>query len=233
MTSTTGAARPAFRMLLCAAAVCACFSQASATSILIVNPSFEAPVQSPGGSTASAPTGWNATGTVGVWYPLAGTFFSAIPPDQNQIVYLTVDNGPASLSQTLTDFLLPNTTYTLRFYAGLQNDHGTSDYTVSLLAGTTVLASDTNGALTAGHFAQRSFTYQTGASPTSGALGIRVDVPVSQVVFDAFTLDASANSAVPEPGTLGFTLVSTVLMAYLRTRTIRARREASAAERVV
>ena len=233
MTSTTGAVRPAFRLLLLAAAVSACLSQASAATIPIVNPSFEDPAQSPGGFTTSAPTGWTGTGTLGVWYPLAGTFFTSSPPDQNQIVYLTVDNGPASLSQTLADSLLPNTTYTLSFYAGLQSDHGTSDYTVSLLAGSTVLASDTNGALSAGGFALRSFTFQSGASPIAGLLGIRVDVPVSQVVFDDFTLDASPNSPAPEPGTLGFTATSAALLGYLRARRIRARKQTTATERVV
>jgi hypothetical protein len=233
MISIARAVRPALRVLLYAA-VCTAVSHVSATTISIVNASFEDPVLSPGGFTTSAPTGWSATGTVGAWYPVA--FFTAIPPDQHQIVYLTVDNGPASLSQTLTDSLLPNTTYTLSFYAGLQSDHGLSDYTVSLLAGNTVLASDINGALTAGNFAYRSIVYQSGASPAAGLLGITVDVPVSQVVFDSFSLVAvngPANGSAPEPGTIGLTAAGAALLAYLRVKTIRRRKESTAIEPVV
>jgi hypothetical protein len=235
MISIQRTVRPALRVLLYAA-VCVAVSHVSAATISIVNPSFEEPVLSPGGFTSSAPTGWSATGTVGAWYPLAGTYFSAIPPDQHQIVYLGVDNGPASLSQTLTDSLSPNTTYTLSFYAGLQSDHGESDYTVSLLAGSTVLASDSNGALTSGNFTYRSIVYQSGASPATGTLGITVDVPVSQVVFDSFSLvavEGPANESAPEPGTMGLTGAGAALLAYLRAKTIRDRKESTVIEPVV
>ncbi len=235
MKSTTGAMRPAFRMFLCAAAVCACLSQGSAATIAIINPSFEDPAQSSGGFNSSAPTGWSTTGVFfGVWNPAPNTYITSPTPDQNQIVYLGFDGTPTSLSQTLTDSLLANTTYTLTFYAGLQNDHPNGNYTVSLLAGSTVLASDTDGPLSAGNYSFRSIVYQTGANPTSGTLGIQVDVPYNQVLFDAFTLDATASSSsAPEPGTLGVTGASAALLAYLRARTIRARKRSTATEQVV
>jgi hypothetical protein len=185
-----------------------CLSSASAASITIVNPSFEDPSLDPGGF-GQPPTGWDFSGQGGVWNPPPASGYFNVIPDQNQILYLGFGGSDGVVSQDLGVSLQANTAYTLSFYVGQRNDMEISPYVVSLLAGTTLLASDSAGSPGPGDFVLRTFTFDSGATPAAGNLNIMIDVPSSapsggQAAFDLFTLttNSTSTSAAPEPGTL-------------------------------
>jgi hypothetical protein len=82
--------------------------------------------------------------------------------------------GVGIITQDLGFTPLPNTTYTLSVYVGQRADYPLIAYTVELLMGTTSVASDTTLRPAAGTFALDTVTYNSGSSPGSGHLIIRL-----------------------------------------------------------
>ncbi|MBE8996397.1 PEP-CTERM sorting domain-containing protein [Microcystis aeruginosa] len=198
--------------------------QVRAASIFIANHSFEDPVAPQQGTTGfyskNSITGWSlsSTGTntpfLGVLDPtksqiLTGLdrFYNLQPvPDGVQVAY---SNG-GTISQTLSATLQANTQYTLGAYVGSRKNMAFPGYSIELLAGSTVLASNNIITPIAGTFAPVTVSYSSGSSsPLFGqALEIRLTSNGIQTNFDNVTLDASP---IPEPsailGLLGFGLL--------------------------
>lgn len=193
---TVLAQRPLICLVLCLGLLSLTPVGLGATSIPIVNYSFEDPAV----FTATYyvdPPGWTISGagtTGGVWninaWP-AGCW--TVPaPDGNQIGWLSIGpwpGSPATMTQTLGVNLQANTAYTL---TGLQGqDIGfPANYTVALLAGSNLLAS-ISGSGPAGYFAPFTLTFNSAGSPYVGLpLQILLGSSGAQVGFDNLHLDA-------------------------------------------
>ena len=180
--------------------------KAFATSIAIVNPSFEADIQGYGGYSYLFISGWGGNGTNGTWYP-STTYYPSGVPDGVNIAY----NNFGTLSQTLTTLLADSTTYTLGVWIGLRGDYaawGSHNYVIELLAGSTVIATAANPVIPGvGQFGLATLTYTSALiDPYAGqALGIALINYGPQMNYDNVTLNASPSNAspsVPEPATL-------------------------------
>jgi RHS repeat-associated protein len=98
------------------------------------------------------------------------------------------------ISQTLSGISLqPNTTYTLSVGVGHRLDGYVTNYSISLQAGSTVLAtySGSNGSIPAGTIATETVTYSTGSSVPSGNLTIVLSAAGSQGDFDNVQLNVN------------------------------------------
>src|SRR5258706_10682565 len=147
-----------------------------ADTIAVTNPSFE--ITNPLTFTAPGAGSWNAGpipgwtitgGGAGSWQP-GPALFNLPVPDGNTVAY---SNG-ATLSQTLSASLAPNTTYTLSAFVGHRLDGDVTNYTIALLAGGTILSSlsGSNGVIPLGTFQNEVFSFTSGATVPSGNLGI-------------------------------------------------------------
>ena len=208
---------------LVGAFVLALASHAAAVPIPIANPSFEEPVLGDGVfTTNSGIPGWTALPTQGVWNPTLTQV--AVVQDGSQIGYI---NG-GIVSQTLVDVLAANTAYALTVDVLRRIDGccGSPLFTIELLAGSTVLDSETldYSTLAAGAIVTLTANFATGAAhPDLGeTLGIRFTTEGQQSDFDDVNLDARAlTTGVPEPVSLlllGAGLVGLTAVARKRRR---------------
>ena len=165
----------------------------------IVNPGFEqvvlpcAPAPTCFARTAS---GWTGSGIFSTFKPStgAGGIYPGGLPEGVNVGSLGDPSGDGSLVQTLTAALQPSTTYTLVFSVGSRADFLFSGYTVELLAGSLVLASDSSLAPPAGTFVTGRIVYSSNANPTlvGQKLGIRLtNSGRGQSAFDKLSLDAT------------------------------------------
>jgi hypothetical protein len=162
---------------------------AIAQPIPVTNPSFESPATPPGGFTSEPAPGWpfaDAGGVVGVFHPTQSSWgYSA--PHGNQVLYL---NG-ATVQQDVALLAQAGQTYTLRVLVVHRPNFFQQNYTIRLMAGSTVLAQDL-GTLTppAGQSLTSTLTATVPAgSPAIGQpLRIRLGGP-SQTNFDNVRLD--------------------------------------------
>jgi hypothetical protein len=181
------------------------------TVIPIQNPSFETAVSlgsSCGGSCTfnNGPVpGWTqVSGQSGTFMP-DSTLFNTPVPDGSLALYINA----GSVSQTLTGVSLQaNSTYTLSVFVGDRLDNETTDYSFSLLAGSTVLNtfSASNSAITPGTFENEFLTFSTGASVPTGDLSILLSATGIQGDFDDVVLTVAPNDSdpvnTPEPGSI-------------------------------
>jgi hypothetical protein len=168
-----------------------------AAAVAIDNPSFEDPAQASGAYAPGAPTGWSGGG--GVWNPAGGVLGPV--PDGNQIGFLNAGaNG--TITQTLPNTLLPNTIYTLSIAVGGRTDGSNpgTDYAISLLAGSTVLASMTPVIPPTGSWTTLTATYTTTGTVLPGSLQLSIGTQAGQLDFDNVKLNATP---VPEPALYG------------------------------
>jgi hypothetical protein len=195
--------------------------QVRAASIFIANNSFENPmITTPSGfDTVSSGTSNNWTFTGGTQQgfadPTIGHSFGnswygspANLPNGSQIAW---SNG-GTISQKLSATLQTNTVYTLSAFVGNRLSLNFPGYNIELLAGNTVLASNSGVTPADGTFESVTFSYTSGISVTPGQqLEIRLTSLTglnAQTNFDNITLDAAS---IPEPsailGLLGFGLL--------------------------
>jgi hypothetical protein len=185
---------------------------ANASSISIVNSSFESVALSPGGFAVGNIPGWAVTsgGDTSTWRPLATSFSN---PDGNNVA---AAQNNAAISQLLSDSLLANSTYLLTVAVGSENSRfGGSSFSIGLYAhdgsGDHLLQGLVGSALVQnGVFGNYSvsFTPQLNNSYLGDALVISLaDLNASrslEVAFDNVRLTRTEASAtpVPEPATL-------------------------------
>ena len=197
-----------------------------ATSITVVNFSFEAPAVAT--FQLGAPTGWTllSGSTLGVFRPTAAQFNSGAAglatnppnnlPDGLQTYFSNSSNPAAYIAQVLSTAIGgAGTAYTLGVYVGNRWDSVLDSYTVELFSGGVLLASTTDPVIPSlGQFAKAVLNY-TANGTESGNLEIRLkdNGGGTQVNFDDVTLDA-ANT--PEPAS--FALMGAGLAAALALR---------------
>jgi len=178
--------------------------KAVAVGVNILNAGFEsptAPFHPENGLYYSSNdiTSWqiNPTpgGSAGVFNPSASgnSPFSQPVPQGSQVAY---DNG-GSITQQLSTNLTANTRYNLSAFVGARNDTRYPGSIVELLAGTTVLASNSSVTPAPGTFAPENVTYTSGSS--DAALGQPLTISLisnggGQTEFDNVTLDAQSSS---------------------------------------
>lgn len=143
--------------------------------------------------------GWSMTGRGGSQV-LSSNYYTSSAPGNGLMAF---SNG-GTISQTLTGIgLNPDSTYTLSVYVGDRLDGETSNYSFSLEAGSTILAtfSGYTGNITPGTWQQEFLTYTTGDTAPSGDLTILLTSAGTQTDFDDVSLtDPPSNT--PEPGSV-------------------------------
>lgn len=206
---------------------------AGATSLLVLNPSFESPACSTLGACAGGTfsndvvTDWTGTGGsfgFGVYEP-GGTVNSV--PNGVQVAYL---NTPSTLLQDVemngsnsTDgpgatnggTIAANTTYTLNVFVGERNDLALpATYGIELIDGQNsaiVFASNSSCTPTAGNFVSCTASFDSAVEPTSVGDDLGVELFTTgtsgQAEFDEVSLAYVSDSVVPEPGTIGLALL--------------------------
>ena len=185
--------RTPFSLLL--AVGCLSAMSANATSVNIINHSFESQVLADGTWTSGSGQmfGWSQS-TGGVINPTTANFSNSVP-DGNNSAWL----NSGSATQTLSALLTANMAYTLKVDVGDRKDSIFPGYRVSLWAGNNLLASESalvpnDGFLTS----TVNYTVLTGNPYLGQALKIELHSNGIQVNFDNVRLDVSP---VPEPET--------------------------------
>lgn len=178
---------------------------ANAALVNVANHSFEDQVLADGAAVVGI-AGWlNSSG--GIFNPTTASFTSV--PDGVNTAWL---NG-GSATQTLATTLAANTAYTLMVDVGDRNDWATfPGYSVALLAGNTVLASESSLTPNNGWLTSTVSYFATVGNPLLGtALTIRLTSGGTQVNFDNVRLDVSP---VPEPETYAMLLAGLGLVGF-------------------
>ncbi|MGC4004781.1 MAG: PEP-CTERM sorting domain-containing protein [Pirellulales bacterium] len=190
-------------------------SNAGAALIPVPNGDFETDAASRPGQVNGAPPSWTQTGVFGT-FNVASTSYTNQSGNANYPAFqarghgqlLAFAQGGATLSQTLTNLYLPDTTYSLSALVGDSYESmSAAGYEIRLLAGATVVASTT------GTFPTTLLTVVTpspvatfSTSTTPSAVGQPITIQIfaatgATKTFDNVTLDAVTATAVPEPGT--------------------------------
>lgn len=211
----------------------ACALPASASSLLINNPSFELPVLSPG-TTGVGVVDWTSINAGGggfntATYNPSGTAFIAggSAPDGNNIAMISASNldAGAGITQTLTATLLANTTYTLTFDVIHLITTTMDPYLGSLSANGVTLASDSSLAPALTDFALDTIVYNSGAAPAELGQALAITLQGTgcnsgpnctggTVGFDNVQLTAvPTQTGVPEPGALAFVVIGLAALA--------------------
>ena len=216
-------------LLLCAfvAGLALLSDVARADSISIQNPSFEItnPLnQSCGVGCAfngGAMPGWTGVGSLGSFQP-SSVFFNLPLPDGNIVAY---SNG-GSISQTLGVSLDPNSMYTLSVFVGNRLDNRNTDYSISLLAGSTTLCSfsASNASITPGSFTDETCTFQSGSTLATGNLSIVLSATGVQGDFDNVSLTEVSTVSTPEPSSLALLATGFLCVGLLFARLNRKQR---------
>jgi hypothetical protein len=219
-------ARRIARIALAIVSLAAPVVAAGAQNIPVVNGSFEANVLADGQARTNMTDGWNMfVGQAGTFNPNNNSYAAAAIPGGSQLGFA---NAGGSMTQTFATLVAPNTLYTLTYFVGNRADMGFNGYLVSLLGGSTVLASQGNLTPGDGQFLQGTLSFATGASgPGIGqALGIRLAATASttesQANFDLVAL--SASTTVPEPATVALLAAGMLVMGGVAARRKRAAR---------
>jgi len=199
-------------LVLAAIAVVALFTAGTAwaDSVPIDNPSFE--ISDPLNISCGVPgcaynynnsiPGWTVTNG-GSWQP-GSTFFSSLPDG-----VLAAFTNHGSISQTLSETVLPDTVYTLNVFVANRGDGVNGTYTLSLdtilngvlttLCATPVL--DANN-ITAHTFQSEGCSYTSGTNVPAGDLFLMFTSDYGQLDIDDVSLNTQSTANVPEPSTL-------------------------------
>ena len=221
------------RTTLLLSALLAFTMSSQAASITINNAGFEDPDVGSGSIVNGSTANWTVSSYwAGTWNINSFIYFNAGAPEGSQILFVGYNGVSADVSQTLSATVLPNTTYTLTFSLGHRNDLDLSVYSVALEGnGSTILATDTAGAPTAGNWVPRTLTFDSASAPgtvgqTLGiyihATGLSAAGTYAQADFDNFALntvtDSSTGSGTPEPATFGVIGAGLCAIVFARRR---------------
>jgi IPT/TIG domain/Glucodextranase, domain B len=150
---------------------------------------------------------WTIAGSQsGSWQP-NNNYYTAPFADGGSIIAY---DGGGTISQTLTGISLqPNTTYKLTVGVGQRLDNLIANYSISLMAGSTVVAtqSGSNATIPAGSFVDQTLVYSTNGIVTSGDLSIVLSSDGSQIGFDNVRLTVG-NQPIQSSATWYFTPTS-------------------------
>jgi hypothetical protein len=209
-------------ILFCAA------TMAQASTITVLNPSFEADVltcapSSPGCSTDDFITDWTGTtaypggfdgvgvdytGVYGVYNPGTVSYPGGVPNGVN-VAFLQAIANSVSISQTLSATLEANATYTLTVWEGLRNDTGViapglgcSGSNIALEAGGTVLNSLANETTVTCPTVRGAFEEFTVTFNSAGVTPALIGDPLEIV------LTANGSGSIYEPSEIDFDEVS-------------------------
>jgi hypothetical protein len=196
-------------LLVCLLGIFMFSTTSIATSITIINPSFENQVLADNGWVLGA-EGWGYVGSAGVWNPTT-TWYSSIP-DGSNVAF--VNSG--YLYQTISDSELPTLivghTYTLEVEVGMRDNYFTKysewpGYSVQLwdITSNTLLAEENSLTFTEDDtFLTSTLMYIATAEADGDEYQIRLysGGDVGQVNFDNVRLTNNYTEAVPEPSTL-------------------------------
>lgn len=216
-------------------------ASAQTTSLGVTNFDFETNGLADGGfSTGIIPTGWNAipgnapsggnygyfnpqdsayTGTTGT----PGTIGTMSGPN---VFYFGTSTTGQGIQQTLATNFALNTSYTLTVSVGCRNNVTfQAGLTMQLLAGSTVLATNTFFNSTAGTFADYAVSYAGSGNTNSGLVGSPLVIRFSEYDQNATVAEADMDNVrvvtttVPEPSTWAALLVGAGLLgAFTRRR---------------
>ena len=219
----------------------------SPTPVALTNPSFELPARSDGvveDDSASIP-GWDFSGTTNTFtgifnppvgsYPTAGGQGTPTGADGAQVAFLFNNGGPAesvSAVQDLAEVVVAGRSYTLTVAIGrfdpsqpyVPSTYG--GYTVELLAGGVVIASDTDGQDPPQDAFVDAVVVADAASippalvgqPLSIRLDISADVAARSTHFDDVRLSWVESPSVPALGPWGAVGLGVGLLAAARRR---------------
>lgn len=196
-------------LLICLLGIFMFSTTSIATSITIINPSFENPVLDDNGYKYGI-EGWGYVGLAGVWNP-STTFYDSIP-DGSNVAF--VNSG--YLYQTISDSDLPTLimdhTYTLEVEVGMRDGYFAKysewpGYSAQLwdIDSGTLLAEENGLTFTEdGTFVTSTLTYIATAETDGHVYQIRLysGGDVGQVNFDNVRLNNNFTEAIPEPSTL-------------------------------
>jgi len=153
------------------------------TPITVQNPSFSvspsAPNAGEGGNWGYAPiSGWTVSGSIGLWQPdTTGCGFSSAAGQ----TLAWINSG--TLSQDLTGIsAVAGQTYSLTVQVGLRGCFGSVNYTISLMAGSSVLCTinANNSALSSGTLVTQTISCPASSPAPVGDLNIVITVPPNQ-----------------------------------------------------
>lgn len=185
------------RFATCALVVAVLAGSASAADIPVVNASFEQPALTLNGFNTDGVPGWSPVGTIGDWGAFRPTIaaWGYATSHLDQLLYI---NG-GIVQQVLTYTVQPGDVYELLVDIIRRPGFGTDTYSVELLAGSTVIASDFSGLQPApAQFATTTLSYAV--APNDPLIGQPLTIRLggaSQVNFDNVRL-----AAIPAAGPL-------------------------------
>lgn len=188
----------------------------NAAPVPITNPGFETDVFADGGFQNGLATGWTITNVAGTFNPNNTTQMPPIGAPEGQNT-LFMNSGTAS--QVLTTNLMADTIYTLEVDVCDRADVTFPPYAIELIAGATVIASDTgnvapNAPATTCLTSTISYTSTSNEPEIGNALQINFATGGAQVNFDNVRLDASP---VPKVPTLSQWMLGLLILALMLT----------------
>jgi hypothetical protein len=193
-------------------------SPASAGSITVLNPGFEALVlPGPGAFALGNIPDWSTLGQAATFWPDTAEFPGGAPQGVN-VAAVGNNVGGGMVSQILSATVQADTTYTLMVDVGQRLDFPLVSYTVALIANGVTLASDSSLRPAPGTFLTDTILYNSGSNPAQ--LGQNLEIQLSgpiggQADFDDVRLNATA---VPEPASLWLMVSGAVSLLSLPRR---------------
>jgi hypothetical protein len=198
-------------------------SSASASTITVVDSSFENPVIGVAGSSSATITGWTKQGSVQLVTPSLGPPGPFTAEDGLQAVFTGI-SGPGLITQTLVP-IVPGASYILSAYVsllGVQNAGGNYTLTIGYEPGGTyatytpfAIASDAQGPLSSSWL----FTSISGVAPLSASGALAITLGGDGEFWDNVSVTEESVAPLPSTWLMMLTaLTGLVFVAYRRQK---------------